>query len=322
VPIELPGACRELVGLQCGVIGRQQALCSGLRPDTIETLLRTGRWQRMRRGVYATFTGDPCREAQMWAALLRAGPNAVLSHQTAAELFGLVDNSAGPIHVMVPRASQPGRIPGVVTHRVERARNVRHPSLRPPRTRIEDTVLDLAASARSIDEAFSWVFRATGKRLTTAERIRHEMVPRQKMRWRAELLSCMDDVDDGVRSNLEHRYVRDVERPHGLPHAMRQARVIRNEQVCYLDNLYEGHLVCVELDGRTAHPFGERWRDFRRDNAGAEDGIVTLRYGWSDITGHPCETAAQIAGVLRRRGWQGAEQRCGPRCALPLSGRR
>ncbi len=177
-------------------------------------------------------------------------------------------------------------------------------------------MLDLAASAKSIDEAFSWVFRATGKRLTTAERIRHEIVPRQKMRWRAEMLCCLDDVDDGVRSNLEYRYVRDVERPHGLPHAARQAQVIRNGQTCYLDNLYEGHLVCVELDGRSAHPAWERFRDFRRDNAGAAAGIITLRYGWGDVTGSPCQVAGQVAAVLMRRGWDGAARRCGPSCGL------
>ena len=302
--------------MQYGVIGRQQALCSGLRSGTIETLLRTGRWQRLQRGVYAAFTGAPCREALLWAALLRAGRNAVLSHRTAGELFGLVENLTDPIHVMVPRDGQPGRIPGVVTHRVERARDVRHPSLNPPRTRIEETVLDLAASAKSIDDAFSWIFRATGKRLTTSERIKHAMIPRQKMRWRAELSSCLDDVGDGVRSNLEHRYVHDVERPHGLPRAVRQARVIRNGRVCYLDNLYGGHLVCVELDGRTAHPFGERWRDFRRDNAGAVDGMITLRYGWSDITASPCDVAGQVAAVLRQRGWAGPVRRCGPTCGL------
>ena len=287
-----------------------------MRPDVIDGLLRTGRWQRMQQGVYGTFTGPPCREAQLWAVLLRAGPEAVLSHHTAAALSGLASDQGSPTHVIVPRDNQPRRIPGVVIHRVDRARRARHPALRPPRTQIEETVLDLAATAGSIDEAFGWLFRATGQWLTDADRIRRAMVARQKMRWRAELAACLDDLDDGVRSNLEHRYVRDVERPHGLPRAVRQARVIRQGRVSYLDNLYDAYLVCVELDGRVAHPSGERWRDCRRDNAGAADGIITLRYGWADVTGQPCQVAAQIAGVLLQRGWQGPSQRCRPRCPL------
>jgi very-short-patch-repair endonuclease len=140
------------------------------------------------------------------------------------------------------------------------------------------------------------------------------MGERSRMRWRAQLLCSLDMIDDGVRSSLEHRYVRDVERPHGLPRAVRQARVVRYGKTSYLDNLYEAYLVCVELDGLAAHPPAERWRDFRRDNAGAIDGIITLRYGWSDITGSPCQVAVQVAAVLRQRGWPGAPRPCTPAC--------
>ena len=96
VRAQIPDACRDLAGRQCGVIERQQALRAGVRPDVIDGLLRTGRWQRMQQGVYGIFTGEPCREAQLWAVLLRAGPDAALSHRTAAALFGLAGDSAGP----------------------------------------------------------------------------------------------------------------------------------------------------------------------------------------------------------------------------------
>jgi very-short-patch-repair endonuclease len=287
-----------------------------VRPDVIDGLLRTGRWQRLQQGVYAVFTGEPRHEARLWAVVLRAGPDAALSHGTAAALSGLTGDGdpCGPVHVIVPRDSRPRRIPGVFIHRVERARSARHPALLPPRTRVEETVLDLATTAGSVGEAFGWIFRATGKRLTTAEHIRRAMAARERMKWRTQLAACLDDVADGARSNLEHHYVRDVERPHGLPRAVRQARVIRYGRASYLDNLYEDYLVFVELDGRAAHPPGERWRDYRRDNAGAVDGIMTLRYGWSDVTGRPCQVAGQVAGVLRQRGWTAAVQSCGPRC--------
>ena len=57
--------------------------------------LRAGRWQVMHRGVYAAFNGTATRRAELWGALLRAGPDAVLSHQTAAELYGLTASAAG-----------------------------------------------------------------------------------------------------------------------------------------------------------------------------------------------------------------------------------
>jgi hypothetical protein len=298
------------------VIERQQALQLGLRLDVIDGLLRTGRWRRMRQGVYATFSGEPSRDARLWAVVLRAGPGAVLSHWTAAALFGLTADPGEPVHVIVPRDRQPRRIPGVVVHRLDRAAVARHPVLLPPRTWIEETVLDLVTSAKTPDEAFGWVFRATGQRLTTAERLRATLAGRPKVRWRIQLSQCLNDMADGVRSNLEARYVRAVERPHGLPRAVRQARIVRDGQVRYLDNLYPEYLVCTELDGRAAHPPGERWRDYRRDNAGATDGIITLRYGWSDVTGRPCQVAAQVAAVLTQRGWPGSPRPCGTSCAL------
>jgi very-short-patch-repair endonuclease len=313
---DLPDACSDLAARQCGVIERQQARRAGLRLDVVDGLVRTGRWQQMQRGVYATFSGEPSRDARLWAIVLRVGPGAVLSHRTAAALYGLVPDPGDPVHLIVPRDRQPRRIPGVMVHRLDRFRAARHPVLLPPRTWIEDTVLDLVTVAGSPEEAFGWVFRATGQQLTTAGRLRAAAAARPALRWRIPLSQCLNDMADGVSSNLEHRYVLSVERPHGLPSAQRQVRIVRDGRARYLDNLYRPQLVCVELDGRAAHPAGERWRDYRRDNAGATDGILTLRYGWSDVTGQPCRVAAQIAAVLARRGWPGRLRRCGSACTL------
>jgi hypothetical protein len=306
----------DLVERQAGVIERGQALHAGLQREAIDGMIRTGRWQRLQHGVYATFSGAPGREALLWSVVLRAGSDAMLSHRTAAGLHGLTEYPGEAIHVIVPPNRRPKPIPGAVVHRLDRPRTARHPVLLPPRTRIEETVLDLAVAAGSADDAFAWVFRATGQGLTTPERIRQVMVTRGRMFWRAELAACLNDMADGVRSNLEQRYVRAVERPHGLPHALGQVRVVRDGRVRYLDNLYRPQLVCVELDGRAAHPVGERWRDFRRDNAGATDGVMTLRYGWSDVSGQPCQVAAQIAAVLTQRGWPDRPRRCGAACTL------
>ena len=88
----------------------------------------------------------------------------------------------------------------------------------------------------------------------------------------------------------------------------------RGERTEYRDADYEPLQVGVELDGRAAHPEAARWRDIRRDNANAAGGYVTLRYGWADVTEHPCEVAAEVARVLRLRGWPGAPRRCGEHC--------
>jgi very-short-patch-repair endonuclease len=297
---------------QADAIARRQSAMASINPETMRNRVRSGRWQRLQRGVYATFSGDPARETLLWAALLRAGPGAVLSHQTAAERHGLIDEPSSVIVITVPASRSPARtkISGVVIHRSDAILRTQHPAMLPPCTRVEDTVLDLIQVAPSFDDAYAWICRAIGRRRTTADRIALAMADRKKMRWRREIAAALGDAQGGALSVLEYRYVHRVERPHGLPVAHRQARIRQRSGNRYLDNLYEPYGVCVELDGTAAHPADEQWRDKRRDNANTVQGIVTLRFGFPDLGDLRCETAADVATVLRRHGWVGSPHPC------------
>jgi hypothetical protein len=221
-------AFQQLTEIQRGVISRQQALGGGLTPDAIDWLIRSGRWQLLQRGVYCVFTGRLSRETVLWAALLAAGSQAVLSHQTAAELFKITDRQSSLVHVTIPANRHVVRRQGIVVHRSTRIEAARHPSLLPPRTRIEETVLDLVVQAAMFDAAFAIACAACQRRLTTPGRLAEAMSRRKKMRWRAELTAAIAEIGSGVHSLLEFKYVRDVERPHGLPQASRQARIARD----------------------------------------------------------------------------------------------
>jgi hypothetical protein len=309
----------EHISLQAEAVARRQGALVGIDPDTMRCRVRYGRWQRLQRGVYTTHSGDPARETMLWGALLRAGPDAVLSHQTAAERHGLIDEPSSLITITVPAARHPGRwnqIPGVVIHRSDAILRTRHPAMLPPCTRVEDTVLDLIQVAPTLDDAYMWICRAIGRRRTTADRLRVAMDARKKMRWRGEIAVALGDADGGALSVLEYRYVRRVERPHGIPAARRQARIRMGTGNRYLDNLYKEYGVCVELDGTAAHPADEQWRDKRRDNANAVSGIVTLRFGLLDLGDRRCETATAVATLLSRRGWTGSPRACGPGCKV------
>jgi predicted transcriptional regulator of viral defense system len=309
--------CHELLVIQDDAIARRQGVQAGVDPYTMRSRVRSGRWQRLQRGVYAAFSGEPARETMLWAALLRAGPDATLSHLTAAERHGLIDEPSSAITITVPASRHPAqsKIPGVAIHRSDAILRTRHPTMLPPCTRVEDTVLDLIQVARTFDDAYMWICRAIGRRRTTADRIRQAMDARKKMRWRRELAAALGDAGQGVLSVLEYRYVHRVERPHRLPSARRQARIRQRTGNRYLDNLYEEYGVCVELDGTAAHPSDEQWRDKRRDNANAVRGIATLRFGYPDLGDRCCETADTVATLLRSRGWPGAQRRCSrPRC--------
>lgn len=314
MPHNVPNECLDLALSQDGVISRKQALGSGISADAIDGLLRTGRWQTVRRGVYLVFTGAPNRTAHLWAAVHRVGADAVLSHQTAAELFKLTDQPSSLIHITISDRRRIGQIAGVVIHHSNRLGYAVHPALQPPRTRLEETVLDLVDMATTFDAAFAFASAACQRRLTTSARLASAMSIRTRIRWRLELAEALGAIGGGAHSVLEYRYVRRVERPHGLPTATRQPQKVVGARSRYLDNLYSDYDLCVELDGQQAHPDDQRWQDLRRINAITEQGLTILRYGWTDIARWPCQTAAQIGAVLRNLGWPGQTRSCNPLC--------
>jgi very-short-patch-repair endonuclease len=309
-------ACWELAQSQGGVISRPQALGCGASPDTLDRLLRSGRWQKLHRGIYSVSAARPDRQTLLWAAVGRAGTGAAVSHETAAELFELADERCPLIHVSIPGDRRIRPMNGVVVHISGRIAEATHPSLLPPRTRLEETVLDLVDQAATFDEALGLACSACQRGLTTVPKIVAAMARRAKLRWRRELAKALRDIGTGVHSVLEYRYLHKVERAHGLPEAVRQARIAPGGRSRYLDNLYEDFALCVELDGMQAHPDEQRWQDLRRINAITESGKTVLRYGWIDVDRHPCETTAQVGTVLWHLGWQGIPRPCGPSCAL------
>jgi very-short-patch-repair endonuclease len=321
---DLPESCRELLDLQHGVIARWQAPSAALPLQVIDSHLRRGRWQSLYRGSYAAYTGPPPRFSTLWAAALRGGPDAALSHQTAAEIDGLTDRPARLIHVTIPSSQRlaispderHADVPGLVIHRSVRLAAARHPLRTPPRTRIEETTLDLVSLSKNLDEAMAWLSAACARRLTVPANLHEALAERARMRWRPDLAEVLNDIADGANSALEHRYVR-AERGHCLPTAIRQKRTSRDRRTQYLDNLYKEGQLCVELDGQLAHPVAARWSDIRRDNANAASGILTLRYGWTDLLTRPCSVIAEVGAVLHSRGWPGRVSPCNPQCPAP-----
>ncbi|SEE20647.1 type IV toxin-antitoxin system AbiEi family antitoxin domain-containing protein [Jiangella alba] len=306
----------ELRALQHGVVSRAQVLAAGVTVDALLWAIRSRRWRRVHAGVYATFTGPLPFEAQVWAAVLRAGRGAAASHRTAAYLDGLCDDAGPVIHVTVPasRYVEP-RIDGVRVHFARRLPTTRHPSKNPPRTRIDETVLDLVDVAPHPREAEGWVTAACQRRLTTPDRLADALARRKKIRWRPMTEAMLADVADGAQSPLELRHLRRVERAHGLPAGCRQRR-ITGSRVSWIDVDYDEYRVRVELDGRIGHTGEGRFRDRRRDNRATVDGHATLRYGHADVFGDACGVAAEHVRVLRARGWTGRPRSCGPSCRV------
>jgi len=301
------------------MVSRQQVIKSGMSDKSLDWLIAKGTWRRVHRAVYATFTGPLSRNAQLWAALLYAGPGARLSHETAAELLGLADRRVPLIHLKIPAERRAACTEGLVVHRSNRPDpGWRHPLGVPRHTLVEETIVDLVDTADQLDTAISWVTTGFGRRLTTDRMLRDEMAARKKLRWRSQLDDVVTAGAGGAHSTLEYRYDRDVARAHGLPTAAKQFRFRKPSGAWgFRDRYHEDFKLAVELDGKQVHSADRRGADENRDNHTAALGGSTLRFGWDDVTRRPCETAATEALALSQRGWPGHLRRCSPGCRAP-----
>ncbi|GAB7043079.1 MULTISPECIES: hypothetical protein [Catenuloplanes] len=306
---------------QRGVVARWQALAGGYTRSGIEKQLIEGRWRRLANGVYATSPGQLSRVAELWAAVLAAGSGAMLSHYSAAEILGLTAGGLGPIHITVPAGRHPQRMSGVVIHRSRRAAWIRHPTRSPPVTRAEEAVLDLWEVAADLDEALGWVAIACGRLATSPERLLLALQSRLRVRWRAELMAALRDVGTGCRSLPELRYLRDVERAHGLPEGERWPCGARSMRETPADEWGAG-VVLYPAFGTSVH-LGDEQPAEKTAPATPSPAVTelaetlqgrVLRYVDADVLERPCDVADQVAEALRRHGWRRHPRRCSPSC--------
>src|SRR5579885_775516 len=91
----------RIAGHQDNVISREQLLSAGLGRGAIAHRVRTGAWQRLHNNVYLLGPAPPSLMARARAAVMACGVNAVVSHRSAAEMFGLLPEIGGEVHVSV-----------------------------------------------------------------------------------------------------------------------------------------------------------------------------------------------------------------------------
>lgn len=300
-------ALKPLADLQSGVVTREQASAHGVSPRVVARLLDEGHWRRLERGVFLTADFEPSFVARAWAGTLLGGDDARVGDLAAARLHGLADEDPERITVLVPHVQRPAPRPGYEFVR-ERAGTRSRSVGGPPRTTVEDTVLDLCTTARP-EDVVGWVTLAVERRRTTAKRLRRALAGRRRHPCRELLEGLLADVEIGVSSPLEMTYLRDVERAHGL-NALVTRQLPSRDKKAVRDVWYTEFGVVVELDGRLGHTELGRFRDMDRDNNASLDGLLTLRFGAGDLHGRPCAVAAKVVRALHQRGWTGRPTRC------------
>lgn len=261
----------RIAARQHGVVTTAQLVAAGLSPAAISKRTKAGRLHRVHRGVYSVGYAASTREAEWMAAVLACGPDAALSHRSAAELWGLLRPAEGPVEVTVP--SQNGRRQrGFVVHRCaalpRNARTIRNliPVTTPWRT-IED--LERAVSPHLHRRA-----------IREAEMRRFALSPRTH--------------GDRTRSDLERDFLA-LCRSHRLPEPEVNVRLDR----WTVDFLWRVQRVVVETDSWRFHGGNIAFEDdHARDVDLRQRGYTVLRFTERQVREEPNLVAADLGKAL------------------------
>lgn len=149
----------ELAGRQHGIVARRQLLALEFNSREIEHRVGRGRLHVVTRGVYAVGWPRLTRERRWMAAVLACGDEAMLSHRSAAALWGIGRERHGTTDISVRRRCElkrPGlRVrsrPTVAQDDVMRQKDI--PVASPTRTLIDlATELEPVGVERAVNEA-------------------------------------------------------------------------------------------------------------------------------------------------------------------------
>lgn len=279
---------------QYGHVTRAQLVELGLAERRIDRWIEAGRLIRVHAGVYAVGLAREDAVARAAAAVLACGPGALLSHTSAAALWGL-----GPEWPRWPQVTLPSgdrRPPGIQVHRCSTlARADRRRQRLIWVTSVARTILDIAPGLgeRRLRRIVNDALVADLLRPSTLA----ELLDRCPKHPGAKRLRPFADDDEPTKSELEDSFAEFVKR-HGLPVPRTNFRVAGVER----DIVYERERVIVELDGWRFHRSRASFEaDRERDAVALAAGFVTVRLTWRRVHGVPAVEAARLREILAAR---------------------
>lgn len=288
----------EVAACQDNLITWDQLVEIGVGRRAVARRVEKGRWQRLHRGIYLIGPSLPTLTARARAAALSYGEGAVISHRTAAELWGLLPTSEEQyIHVTVPgRNARPHD--GVCLHRVRALASVEISEKHAlPLTSPARTVLDLASTAPPRDTEVA-LAEARIHRLATDPQIANTIQRNPTSRGAPTLKALLEqEQDSGYTRSAAERRLRDLVRDAGLP------RPRFNEPLLgyVVDALWPEHRLVVEVDGYAYHRHRKAFeRDRRRDQELVAAGYRVIRVTWLQLRDRPLSVITSIAQAIAR----------------------
>jgi very-short-patch-repair endonuclease len=256
---------------QQGIVTTAQLLNAGVGRRAISRRVADGLFVPLHRGVYQV---GPVwsRHGREMAAVLACGDGALLSHYSAAAIWGIRPPHRGDVHVTVRGQARRSR-PGIKVHRTLSLNAAVHNGL--PLTDPARTLRDLARVLPS-----------------------HEL---DRAAEQAHILGLV--IPDGAhepqftRSEAERR-LKALCKAAGLPMPLTNARVAGYE----VDAFWPAHKLIVEVDGFAYHGTRQAFeRDRRKDAALTAAGNRVVRITWRRLTTEPISLSAQFGALLAVR---------------------
>ena len=287
---------------QHGLITLRQLEALGMGRSTAQRRVEAGRLHRVHEQVFAVGHLPRTRESRYMAAALACGPEAMLSHRSAADLLGLREDRRGRIDVTAP--GRRGRAPqGIDAHR--------HGSLVPadrtvvkdvPCTTVARTLLDFAGVA-SLWELRQAVGEAEALRVLDHAEVRRLIKRNPGRRGVARLRMVLDEIHPQTkrtRSEMERLFLRMCTRA-GLPEPEVNVWLDVGDDRFQPDFLWRDARLIMEADSRRFHDTDSAFLNDRRREQRLQ--LASWRVShctWSEIEREPRRLAETIRGLLAR----------------------
>jgi hypothetical protein len=284
---------------QRNVITRAQAQGAGLTRDMLRwRIYETGRWQKLLPGVYLAVTGTATSQQRDIAALLYAGPEAVITGPAALRRHGVRTPDEGLVDVLVP-----------ARYRRRDARFARmHRTTAMPEIVCVDRGISFALAARAVADTVRELASDREARAVVAEavqtnRCRVDLIAdelrRGPVRGSALLRRALAEVGDGVRSAAEGDLHALLKRS-PLPMPMFNPRLFDGRVfIASPDAWWPRYGVAVEVESREWHLSPDSWeRTLERDARMSKHGIIVLHFTPRKIRAQPQSVIATITDAL------------------------
>jgi predicted transcriptional regulator of viral defense system len=295
-------AIQELAAVQHGVVSLAQLRALGLSASAVRNRVALGRLRRLHRGIYAIGLAPPSVKAGYMAAVLACGPQAVLSHRSAAAHIGLRTSSRAAVDVSVPGRTGKERA-GIDVHRAAsmaardftRVKEI-------PCTTVARTLLDLAevidrtGLERAIEQAETMrIFD-----LVAVVDVLDRACNRRGAITLKTVLETYAPDPAFSRSQLERRFLA-LCLAAGLPRPQVNAFTTVPDDGFEVDFTWPDRRLIVEADSHRHHGTRAAFeRDRRRDQQLTAAGWRVVRFTWRQVAGEPAAVAATLRSLIGR----------------------